>query len=114
MYEIMKMSTQSRTTIFILSHRKNWMLPPSREVMSSPVSESSFTMRSFSHFMPRTCVIKKLLFIGSLQDSTHYFLQQHDFSDCLLQLAVDDAADFLQVMLPTNSLNSLNIAQLSE
>src|SRR5574344_627391 len=114
MYEMMKMSTQRSTVIFIVSYKKNCMLPPSRDVMSSPVSESSFAIRSFSHFMPRTCVIKKLLFIGSLQDSTNYFLQQHDFSDCLLQFAVDDTADFLQVMFPMNSLNSLNIAQLSE
>ena len=58
--------------------------------------------------------MKKLLFMGNLQESTNYFLQQHDFSDCLSQLAVDDDADFLQVMFPMNSLNSLNIAQLSE
>ena len=50
-YEMIKISRQSRIVILITSYMKNCTLPPIREVVSSPIAESRLPISSLSHFI---------------------------------------------------------------
>ena len=52
-YEIKKISTQSRIVILMTSYRKNCMLPPTLPDKSSPMADSARPTSRFSHFSPR-------------------------------------------------------------